>query len=90
VVELYASHPGMAGVPRRALVGFERIHLARRQTRLVQFTLRDRALSVVDPQGVRRITPGQVDLWVGGGQPGAQTAGAGARFEITSGATLPD
>ena len=90
VVELYASHPGLAGAPRRALVGFERIHLARGQTRTVQFALRDRGLSVVDPQGVRRIVPGQIELWAGGGQPGAQTAGAGVRFEITSGATLPD
>jgi beta-glucosidase len=95
VVQLYATHPGVAGAPARALVGFERIHLARRETRTVRFTLRDRELSTVSPEGVRRITPGTVELWIGGGQPGqrasrVQAPGVAARFEITSAATLPN
>jgi beta-glucosidase len=95
VVQLYATHPGVPGAPTRALVGFERIHLARGETRTVRFTLRDRELSTVSPEGVRRITPGPVELWIGGGQPGqraprVQAPGVTARFEITSAATLPN
>jgi beta-glucosidase len=95
VVQLYATHPGVPGAPLRALVGFERIHLVRGETRAVRFTLRGRELSTVDPEGVRRIAPGPVELWIGGGQPGAraglaQAPGVTARFEITSAARLPD
>jgi beta-glucosidase len=95
VVQLYATHPGVAGAPARALVGFERIHLARGETGTVRFTLRDRELSTVSPEGVRRITAGPVELWIGGGQPGQRAPrikapGVTARFEITSTATLPN
>ncbi|HVY84808.1 MAG TPA: glycoside hydrolase family 3 C-terminal domain-containing protein, partial [Caulobacterales bacterium] len=94
VVQLYLTHPGVAGAPIRALTGFQRIHLARGEARTVAFTLRDRALSTVDETGARRITPGQVDVWVGGGQPGARAglvpaSGAATQFRITSRATLP-
>ena len=93
-MQVYTSHPGVAGAPVRALSGFQRIHLARGQTQRVQFVLRDRDLSIVDPQGVRRITPGQVELWIGGGQPTTvgdqQIPGVATRFEITSAATLPN
>ncbi|MBL8551183.1 MAG: glycoside hydrolase family 3 C-terminal domain-containing protein [Hyphomonadaceae bacterium] len=93
VVQLYATHPGAAGAPLRALAGFQRIHLAHGERRSVQFTLRDRELSVVDPGGVRRISPGEVRVWVGGGQPvaraGLQAApGVWTGFEITSAARL--
>jgi len=61
----------------------------------VDFALRDRDLSIVDEAGVRRVVPGAVDVWIGGGQPIAgpgqlQTKGTRASFEITSGATLED
>ena len=51
------------------------------------FTLDERALSTVDAQGVRAVRPGQVDVWVGGGQPvarpGLQAApGVRAGFRI--------
>ncbi|MES1156898.1 MAG: glycoside hydrolase family 3 C-terminal domain-containing protein [Alphaproteobacteria bacterium] len=95
VVELYLTHPGVAGAAIRALNGFQRVHLAHGETKTVQFTLSDRALSIVDPQGVRRIVPGQVSVWVGGGQPTsraglAQPAGAATQFRLTSAATLPN
>ena len=32
VVQLYATHPDVPGAPNRALVGFERVHLARGET----------------------------------------------------------
>jgi beta-glucosidase len=95
VVQLYLTHPGVPGAPLRALAGFQRVHLERGQKKLVSFVLADRSLSVVDEAGKRRIVPGTVQVWVGGGQPSArsglpQTAGAQTQFTISSEATLPD
>ncbi len=95
VVQLYLTHTGIAGAPLRALQGFQRIHLNRGEKKTVSFSLRDRALSVVDPDGKRRIMPGTVDVWVGGGQPVVRsglpkTGGAQTQLAITGEATLPD
>lgn len=94
VVQLYLTHPGKAGAPVRALQGFQRVALKRGERRAVSFTLRDQALSVVGPDGVRRIDPGRVEVWVGGGQPVsrpglAQAPGAKAEFQVTGTAVLP-
>jgi beta-glucosidase len=95
VVELYLSHPGVDGAPIRALAGFERIHLAASASQTVSFTLHDRDLSLVDEGGVRRIVPGFVEVWIGGGQPVSgpgqpPTPGISAKFTITSAATLDE
>jgi beta-glucosidase len=95
VVQLYLTRAGVAGAPLRALQGFQRVHLNRGEKKTVSFTLRDRALSVVDADGKRRIIPGSVDVWVGGGQPVvrsglAKAAGAETKFAIIGDATLPD
>jgi beta-glucosidase len=95
VVELYLTHPGVAGAPLRALKGFHRIHLTTGKTQKVTFSLRDRDLSIVDESGKHRIVPGKVEVWLGGGQPTVRTgfpkpAGAATEFTITSEATLPD
>jgi beta-glucosidase len=95
VVELYVTHSDVTGAPIRALAGFTRVHLAAGEQRAVIIPLHNRELSVVDEKGKRRITPGIVELWIGGGQPIAgvgQTPPPGAKmqFRITSEATLPD
>jgi len=93
VVQLYLTHTGLAGAPLRELRGFKRIHLAPGQSKNVAFTLRDRDLSVVDADGKRQITTGQVRAWIGGGQPSGKTtkvAGVSAAFEITSAKVLPN
>jgi beta-glucosidase len=95
VVQLYLAHPGVEGAPIRALAGFRRIHLAAAASETVDFTLRDRDLSIVDESGIRRIVPGAVDVWIGGGQPvpgpgQLQTKGLRMTFTITSRATLDD
>jgi beta-glucosidase len=95
VVELYISHPEISGAPIRALAGFTRVHLAAGELRAVTIPLHNRELGVVDENGKRRITPGNVELWIGGGQPIAgigQTPPPGAKiqFRVTSEATLPD
>jgi beta-glucosidase len=95
VVELYLTHPGVPGAPLRSLEGFQRIHLDPGQQQTVSFTLSNRQLSTVDPEGTRRVTPGKVEVWVGGGQPVSRSglpkaASASTQFTITSAATLPD
>jgi beta-glucosidase len=94
VVQLYLSHPGVEGAPVRALEGFQRVHIAKGQKKTVTFDLADRALSMVDAQGGRRVAPGKIDVWVGGGQPVARPGmeiapGAKTSFAVTGSAQLP-
>ncbi len=92
VVQLYLSREGVEGAPIRALQGFQRITLGAGETRTVTFALQNRQLSTVDNEGVRAVQPGQVDVWVGGGQSVVRegltpTAGVSTRFRITGRAT---
>ncbi len=94
VAQLYISHAGKAGAPIRALKGFQRLHLKKGESRQVSFTLDDRALSLVDQQGVRKLEPGTVEVWVGGGQPLSrpgltQAPGVRGQFRVTQSKTLP-
>jgi beta-glucosidase len=94
-VQLYLTHPGVPGAPVRALKGFQRIHLDKGAKKTVSFTLHARDLGIVDEAGKHRIVAGQVDVWVGGGQPVSRqglTAPAGLKtqFSITQAAVLPD
>jgi beta-glucosidase len=94
VVQLYLGHPDIAGTPLRALAGFQRVHLESGEQKAVSFALVDRLLSIVDQSGERRILPGRVKVWVGGGPPiwrrGLITPnGLETNFTITSEATLP-
>jgi beta-glucosidase len=93
VVELYVSHPGAKGAPIRALAGFRRVHLDPGETQKVQITIPNRNLSFVDETGVRRIAPGPIQVWVGGGQPVTRdglpkTSGVSGSFKITGAAVL--
>jgi len=92
VVQLYLTHPGVAGAPIRALCGFQRLHFNRGEKRTVSFTLSGRDLSIVDEAGKRRIVPGKVEAWIGGGQPGSRPgpSGVSAAFSITSESVLPN
>jgi beta-glucosidase len=95
VVQLYLRRPDIADAPLRALVGFKRIHLVQGEHQLVTFTLDPRSLSTVDLQGVRRVLPGKVELWIGGGQPPGQHAANGVsgqmlKFEVIGSTTLPN
>ncbi|HSC44810.1 MAG TPA: glycoside hydrolase family 3 C-terminal domain-containing protein [Candidatus Acidoferrum sp.] len=95
VIELYLTHPGMPGAPLRALEGFQRIHLQPGESKEVQFAVRGRSLSLVDDAGRRRVVPGKVEAWIGGGPPAqraglSKAAGAKAEFSITSELALPD
>lgn len=93
VVQLYLSHPGVDGAPVRSLQGFKRIALEKGQSETVTFTLGKAEFAIVDEKGIRRVVPGTVNVWVGGGQPMkserlSAAAGVSASFEITSGLLL--
>ena len=95
VAQLYLTHEGVDGAAVRELRGFERVHLAPGESKMVTFTLRDRDLSVVDAQGKRAVVPGAVRFWVGGGQPVAReglvkAAGVEGTFSLTSSKELPE
>jgi len=95
VVELYLMHAGVAGAPLRSLQGFQRIHLGPGETKPVKFDLANRQLSLVDESGKRRVVSGQVQVWVGSGQPTSRpglpkVAGAETQFTITGNAILPE
>jgi beta-glucosidase len=95
VVQLYLTHKGIAGAPLRALQGFKRIHLTPAQKTTVTFQLENRQLSLVDETGKRRITPGIVEVWTGGGQPDARFGlrkpmGVRTQFSISGEASLPE
>jgi beta-glucosidase len=89
VVELYLTHDGVKGAASRELHGFERVHLNRGEKKTVTFTLHGRDLSIVDEAGKRRIVPGTVEAWIGGGQPG-KSAGAATQFNLSAETDLPE
>ncbi|TPG43739.1 glycoside hydrolase family 3 protein [Sphingomonas koreensis] len=70
VAQLYLSFPDVAGTPRLALRGLQRVHLQPGERRSVTFNLRPRDLSAVTADGVREIMAGRFVVSVGGGQPG--------------------
>jgi beta-glucosidase len=95
VVQLYVSHPGVQGAPIRSLEEFARVHLAAGEQKTMNFILRERQLSVVDSSGERRIVPGTVKVWIGGGQPvvghgQSSPPGVKAHFRIEGGVALPN
>jgi len=69
VVQVYLTHAGVNGAPLRSLAGFQRVHVDVGVTEHVQIKVPNRNLSIVDPDGNRKIVPGEVQVWVGGGQP---------------------
>jgi beta-glucosidase len=99
VVEVYLMHPAVDGAPLRSLAGFQRVHVAAGATQHVQITVPNRQLSIVDADGNRKIVPGDLSVWVGGGQPlnpesssregSPKTAGMAGLVKITGEAVLP-
>ena len=80
-VEIYLIPKNLVGAPRKALVGFEKVHLARGVTTTVHVTIDPRQLSFVSPIGNRSVRPGDYDLYIGGGQPSAD-AGVSLPFHL--------
>jgi beta-glucosidase len=86
VAELYLIPPtGLAGAPRLALAGTQRVTLAPGESKTLRFTLGDERLSTVDPQGRRSVRQGLYRVAIGGAQPqlGGKTT-AGTAFRIVA------
>ncbi len=77
VVQLYVKHLApTVPAPRHALKGFRRIHLAAGACEEVTFTLTPDHLGLYDDNGTCFVSPGPIEISIGGGQPGDPTAGA--------------
>jgi len=72
-VEIDLISNTMAGAPLQTLVGFEKLHLRKGQTKTVQLAVAPRRLSLVATDGSWTIQPGEYELYVGGGQPSNNT-----------------
>ena len=94
VVELYLTHPGADGAPIRWLAGMRRVTLNPGETKPVSIQIPNRNLSVVAPNGTRKIVAGRLQVWVGDGQPVtraglAMPAGTAGSVNIQDSATRP-
>jgi beta-glucosidase len=84
VVQIYVVPRGApAYAPRRWLGGFTRISLAPGEKRRIRIPIAMNALTLVDEKGARHPLDGDVDIAVGGRQPGRD----GRYAEDTSGVT---
>lgn len=73
-VEIYLVPKGLAGAPLRALVGFQKVHLRKGESRTIHTTIDPRHLSLVSADGTRSVQTGRYEIFVGGSQP-SQHAG---------------
>jgi beta-glucosidase len=89
VVQVYLTFPSRPGVPLRALRGFTRVHLKPGEQKTVQFTLGDRDLSHVSPDGMHLVSSGRYGISVGGGQPETGVPVVTGAFDIRGERTLP-
>ncbi|HEY1888941.1 MAG TPA: glycoside hydrolase family 3 C-terminal domain-containing protein [Steroidobacteraceae bacterium] len=90
VAQLYLKFPDVAGAPIRALRGFQRIHLAAGETRVVRFQLQRRDLSMVTAMGDRIVAQGTYTVSVGGGQPGTGVPSVSGTFQMNGRIQLPE
>jgi beta-glucosidase len=83
VVQLYVKDvKASVPVPIRHLEGFERVHLSPGESRIVNFELQAKQLSVILDNGQRAVEPGSFTLFIGGGQPHTGAAGVDGSFEV--------
>jgi beta-glucosidase len=89
VVQVYLTFPKLPGAPLRALRAFTRVRLEPGEQRAVTFTLNDRDLSHVSPDGMHLVRTGKYGISVGGGQPGTGAPVVTGAFAIRGERTLP-
>ena len=80
-VEYYLIPKAKTEAPLRWLAGFQKVQLAKGETKSVQLTINPRQLSLVDADGNRSVRAGEYELYVGGSQP-ATGAGVLLPFHI--------
>ena len=90
VVQLYLKFPGVAGAPRRALRGFQRIHLAPGASRIVRFHLGRRDMSIVTEEGNIIVAQGSYTVSIGGGQPGTGAPSVSGALRVNDQVMLPE
>ncbi len=90
IVQLYLKFPPVAGAPRIALRGFQRIHLDPGQSQTVHFQLKKRDLGMVTENGDPIIAGGDYTISIGGGQPQTGAPVASGHFQINGQIALPE
>ena len=90
VVQVYLKFPPVAGAPRLALRGFQRVHLDPGASQKVHFELRNRDLSMVTEDGHPIIAGGEYTISIGGGQPDTGAPVASGRFHVEGQVALPE
>jgi beta-glucosidase len=90
VAQLYLQFGGAQGAPRRALRGFQRVHLQAGESRTLHFELDARQLSHVNEAGQVVVSAGQYQVSVGGGQPQVTPGVVSATLTVTGEKRLPD
>ena len=90
VAQLYLKFPSVAGAPRIALRGFQRVHLEPGQSTQLHFDLKNRDLSMVTEAGQPIIAAGDYTLSIGGGQPDTGAPEATGHFHVNDQITLPE
>lgn len=61
-------------MPRLLLAGFQRVPLARQESRVVEFQLTPEQLLLVNAEGERQLQPGAWEVFLGGGPPSMSLA----------------
>ena len=90
VVQLYLKFPPVAGAPRLALRGFQRIHLAPGASQKVHFELTSRDLSMVTEDGHPIVANGDYTISIGSGQPDTGAPGVNGHFRVEGQIDLPE
>ena len=90
VVQLYLNFPNLAGAPRKALRGFQRVHLEPGASQKVRFELQPRDLSVVSEAGEPVVPEGEFTVSIGGGQPQTGAPVVAQTFRVKGTITLPE
>jgi len=90
VVELYLQFPDVSGAPRRALRGFQRVHLEPGASQKVEFQLKARDLSMVTDLGEIIVARGKYTVSIGSGQPGTGVPSVNGNFEVKGQIILPE
>ncbi len=86
-VEIYLIPKNIAGAPLRTLVGFEKVHLHKGESKTVEVAITPRQLSLVASDGSRSMQPGHYELYIGGGQP-SEDSGVFLPFHIEGSSAL--
>ncbi|MGD1106004.1 MAG: glycoside hydrolase family 3 C-terminal domain-containing protein [Terracidiphilus sp.] len=90
VAELYLKFPDVAGAPRLALRGFQRVHLEPGASTKVHFELKPRDLSMVTDLGELIEAVGPYTVSVGGGQPETGAPVVTGTFNVKGTVAIPE